>query len=109
VKRGEVWTVSGGADYAGKPRPCVILQDDRFGEIRSITICTFTSNSIEAPLFRPLIEPNSTNGLREVCRLMADKITTVPRTRIGKRTGYLSDSDVLRLNRAVLVFLGLAG
>ncbi len=30
VKRGEIWTVSGGKDYAGKPRPVVILQDDRF-------------------------------------------------------------------------------
>jgi mRNA interferase MazF len=40
---------------------------------------------------------------------MADKITTVPRTKLGTRIGRLSDADVLRLNRAVLVFLGLAG
>ena len=30
MKRGEIWTVSGGSDYAGKPRPAVILQDKRF-------------------------------------------------------------------------------
>lgn len=109
MKRGEVWTVSGGADYASRPRPCVIVQDDRFDETRSITICTFTSNSTDAPLFRPLIEPRATNGLREVSRLMADKITSVPRTKLGKRIGHLSEADVLRLNRAVLVYLGLAG
>ena len=26
LKRGEIWTVSGGAEFAGKPRPAVVLQ-----------------------------------------------------------------------------------
>jgi mRNA interferase MazF len=40
---------------------------------------------------------------------MVDKITTVPKSKIGSLVGRLDDGDVLRLNRAVLVFLGLAG
>lgn len=40
---------------------------------------------------------------------MADKITTVARVKLGKRIGSLDDEDVVRLNRAVMVFLGLAG
>ncbi len=40
---------------------------------------------------------------------MVDKITTVPKSKIGVRVGKLADKDMLRLNRAVLVFLGLAG
>jgi mRNA interferase MazF len=39
---------------------------------------------------------------------MVDKITTVPKTKIGELVGRLSDEDILRLNRAVLVFLGIA-
>ncbi len=39
---------------------------------------------------------------------MVDKITTVPKTKVGGRVGRLDDEDVLRLNQAVLVFLGLA-
>jgi mRNA interferase MazF len=39
---------------------------------------------------------------------MVDKITTVPKTKIGARIGGLDDEDILRLNQAVLVFLGLA-
>lgn len=109
MKRGEIWTVTGGADYAGKPRPVIILQDDRFDATASITICAFTTDPISAPLFRLLIESNEQNGLRERCRLMIDKITTVPKTKIGKRIGRLNDEDVVRLNRGVLVFLGLAG
>ena len=39
---------------------------------------------------------------------MVDKITTVPKTKIGARLGRLADEDMVRLNRAVLVFLGIA-
>jgi mRNA interferase MazF len=108
MKRGEIWTASGGKDYAGKPRPVVILQDDRFDATDSITICAMTTDPIEAPLFRLPIEPNEQNGLRVPSRLMVDKITTVPKTKVGARVGRLSDEDVIRLNRAVIVFLGLA-
>ena len=53
MRRGEIWTVAGGIDYAGKPRPAVILQDDRFDATASITICAFTTDPADAPLFRP--------------------------------------------------------
>jgi mRNA interferase MazF len=108
VKRGEIWTVAGGADYAGKPRPAVVLQDDRFDMTSSVTICAFATDPTEAPLFRLLIEPTDNNGLHTTCRLMVDKITTVPKGRIGTRIGRLADEDMVRLNRAVLVFLGIA-
>jgi mRNA interferase MazF len=106
VKRGEIWTVSGGGAYTGKPRPVVILQDDRFDATASVTICAFTSDPTPAPLFRLHVEPNERNGLDVACRLMVDKITTVPKTKIGKLIGRLDDEDVVRMNRAVLVFLG---
>jgi mRNA interferase MazF len=109
LKRGEIWTVAGSGDYAGKPRPVVILQDDRFDRTDSITICAFTSDPTEAPLFRLNIEPSSENGLRVVSRLMVDKITTVPKTKLGKCIGKLADAEIVRLNRAVIVFLGMGG
>jgi len=109
MKRGEIWTVAGAKDYAGKPRPAVILQDDAFDNTGSITLCSFTTDPTEAPLFRLEVEPSATNGLRSVCRLMVDKITTVPKSRLGSRAGRLADKDMVRLNRAILVFLGIAG
>ena len=108
MKRGEIWTVAGGADYSGKPRPVVILQDDRFDRTDSVTVCAFTTDPTEAPLFRLLIKASESNGLRAECRLMVDKVTTVPKTKLGVRVGKLADKDMLRLNRAVLVFLGIA-
>ena len=106
---GRSMTTAGGKDYAGKPRPIVILQDDRFDATSSISVCAFTTDPTEAPLFRLPIEPNEKNGLRAARRLMVDKITTVPKAKMGARIGRLDDEDILRLNRAVLVFLGMAG
>lgn len=82
MRRGEIWTVSGGSSYTGKPRPAVILQEDSFGATASITLCAFTSDPAEAPLFRPHIEATATNGLRHASRLMVDKIITVPKDRL---------------------------
>jgi mRNA interferase MazF len=107
MNRGEVWTVSAGG-YAGKARPAVIVQDDRFDATASITICVFTTDETEAPLFRLNIEPSERNGLRAASRLMVDKITTVSKEKLGRRIGRLDDADVIRLNRAVMIFLGLA-
>lgn len=108
MKRGEIWTVAGGAGYADKPRPAVIVQDNDFDATRSITICAFTTDPTKAPLFRIRIQPSARNGLRAECSLMVDKLTTVPREKLGSRIGRLDVEDVLRLNQALLVFLGLA-
>src|SRR5437870_11600400 len=108
MRRGEIWTVAGGKDYAGKARPAVILQDDRFDATASVTICPFTTDPVDAPLFRLAIGPNERNGLRAACRLMVDKITTVPKAKIGSRIGRLDDEDIIRLNQGILVFRGLA-
>lgn len=109
MKRGEIWTVAGGPDYSGKPRPVVILQDDRFEELLSVTFCPFTTNPTPAPLFRLPVKPSDDNGLREGSSLMVDKITTAARTKVGQRIGHLDDEDIVRLNRAIVVFLGLGG
>jgi mRNA interferase MazF len=108
VRRAEIWTVSGGADYTGKPRPAVIIQDDHF-DTDSVTLCPFTTDPTDAPLFRLLIDPDESNGLDTPSRIMVDKVTTVRRARLGARVGMLDDASVLRLNRALVVFLGIAG
>ena len=109
MKRGEVWTAAGGKNYVGKPRSILIVQDDRFDATSSITICAFTSDPTDAPLFRLVVEPGETNGLETVSRLMVDKVTTMPKAKLGGRVGRLADDDMVRLNRALMIFLGLAG
>ena len=100
-------TVAGGTDYTGKPRPAVIVQDDHF-DTDSVILCPFTTDPTEAPLFRLSISSSPTNGLREASQLMVDELTTVRRSRLGDQLGVLDDSDIVRLNRAMVVFLGIA-
>jgi mRNA interferase MazF len=109
VKRGEVWTAAGGPSYAGKPRPAVIVQDDRFTGSSSVTLCGLTSELTDSPSVRPRIEPTGENGLLEPSQVMVDKITTVPKTRLGRRIGKLAAPELARVDSALLAFLGLAG
>ena len=109
MRRGEVWPAADGPNDAGKPRPVVIVQDDRFDGTASITVCPFTTDPTDAPLFRPVIEPGPSNGLQAASRLMADKVTTIPKAKLGARIGRLTTEETKRLDRALLVFLGLVG
>jgi mRNA interferase MazF len=108
MRRGDIWTVSGGKDYAGKARPVAVIQDDSFDATDSITVCAFTTDTTDAPLFRLAVAPNERNGLHVLSRLMVDKVTTVPKSKVGAQIGRLDDEDILRLNQALMVFLGLA-
>ena len=109
MKRGDIFTMSGGPGYAGKPRPVAIVQSDDFDQTASVTICPFTSNEIEAPLFRLPIVADGRNGLRSTSQLMVDKITTVARSKLDTFVGSLAEADLVRLNRSTIVFLGLSG
>ena len=87
----------------------VVLQDDCFEYTASITVCPLTTNPADAPLFRPSVSPTDGNGLKSPCRLMVDKITTMPRAKLGIRIGRLDPLDISKLDRSMFVFLGLAG
>ena len=108
MKRGEIWTVACGAAYAGKPRPAVIVQDDRFDANDSIVVCPLTTDPTQASILRLSVQPGAQSGLRAPCRMMVDKLTAVPRRRLGRLVGSLASEEVKALNRAIFVFLGLS-
>ncbi len=101
-------TVAAAGDY-GKPRPAVIVQSDAFPEIHaSVIVCQMTSELFDAPDFRITVNPSRANGLRVPSQIMADKLVTVRRDRVGKRVGRLADDDIKRLNAALAFVMGLA-
>lgn len=108
MTRGEIYTAAARGAYSGKPRPVLIVQDDRFDATASVTVCPFTTSLLDAPLIRIPVEPTDTNGLGRPSRLMVDKITTMPRAGLGERLGRLRDDELVQLNRSLMVFLGLA-
>lgn len=108
MRRGDVVTMTAKGHYSGKPRPALIVQDDRFGELAIVTLCLLSSELIDAPLLRLAVEPSSENGLRNACQIMIDKLVTVPREKIGPRIGTLDREAMIQVDRSLALFLGLA-
>ncbi len=106
VKRGDLATIAVSGDY-GKPRPALILQSDAFDSLGSVTVAPLTSEIYQAPLFRVTIHPGKETGLQRISQVMVDKITTIPRTKIGQRIGSVEPSTLRAVNQALKGFLDL--
>ena len=105
MRRGDIVTVAGGV-YASKPRPALVVQDDRFNATESVTVCPFTSTDVDAPLLRVPVTADEGNGLDEDSFLMVDKITTVRRSNAHPVAGRLEATTFVEFERRLLVFLG---
>jgi mRNA interferase MazF len=107
-RRGEIWSVELGP-YPSRTGHALVLQDDAFGGTPTVTICPVSDRAVDAPLLRPPIAYSAGNDRLVRAHLMIDRIGTISKTRLRERRGRVADEDLVRLNRAVLVFLGLAG
>jgi mRNA interferase MazF len=108
IRRGQFVVVATSGDY-GKPRPALVVQSDLFAELPSVVICpTTTMLRSDADLFRLEVDPSASNGLRHVSQIAIDKITVVPAAKIGGVIGEADDALLLRINRALALFLGIA-
>lgn len=108
MRRGDIVTVAGGV-YASKPRPALVVQDDRFDATDSLTVCPFTTTQVDAPLLRVPVAADEGNGLGVDSHLMVDKITTVRRGNVGAVLGRLEATTLVEFERRLLVFLGFGG
>lgn len=109
MRRGDIVTIAAKGEFGGKPRPAVVIQADPFDAHSTIIVCPFTTNPVEAPAFRVVVEPSSSNALTQRCSLMVDKLICVPRGKIGRHVGHLRPDELKYLDRALLIVLGLAG
>ena len=92
-----------------KPRPSLVVQSDLFNTTaqQSFTVIPFTSEIIAAPVFRLTFDPTPSNGLTKVSQLMVDKVTFVYRERMGAIVGQFADDEMIRVTRAMALWLGL--
>jgi mRNA interferase MazF len=107
MRRGDLVTVTAPGDY-GKPRPALVIQSDLFDDVPSVTLCLVTSTLRETPLFRITVDPSPENGLQRISQIQVDKVTTVARERVGGVIGRLDDAAMLKVNRSLAVFIGIA-
>ena len=107
MRRGDFVTVAAPGDY-GKPRPALVIQSDLFDELPSVALCLVTSKLRNAPIFRITVDPAPDNGLQNISQIQIDKILSVPRERVGSVIGRLDDATMLKVNRSLAVFAGIA-
>lgn len=107
IRRGQFVVVAVPGAY-GKPRPALVIQSDLFAELPSAVVCPLTTMiRHDADQFRLTVRPTTVNGLRELSQLVIDKITVVPRDRVGAVIGQADDALLLQVNRALAVFLSI--
>jgi mRNA interferase MazF len=108
MKRGDVVVVAWPGDF-GKPRPALIIQSDLFNETHpTLTVLPLTSEIRSTPQFRITVEPSPTNGLRRISQIMVDKPMTFRRDKIRTPLGRVDDATMLRVGRALAVWIGIA-
>jgi len=108
MKRGDIVLAVAAGDY-GKPRPALVVQADLFNDTHaSILVCLMTSDIQDAPLFRITVQPSEENGLQIPSQIMVDKVMAIRREKIRTRIGSLDEEVLLRVNRSLMLFLGLA-
>ena len=105
--RGTVLTVAMGGASGTKPRPAVVVQANHLQFPDTLVIVPFSSGHLEAPELRPVLLPDSGNGLSEPSTLMTNRIGAVLKPRIGDVIGELSTDDLQRVDRALALVLGL--
>lgn len=109
MARGDIVTLAPGFGLGSKPRPAVVIQSTEFSFTPGLTICPLTTDEEDAAYVRILVQPSALNGLREPSWIMVDKVITLYKQHIGKIIGQLGANDIVRLDQALIVYLGLAG
>jgi mRNA interferase MazF len=106
IVRGDLVSAVLAGEY-GKPRPVLVMQDDAFGSLQSLTVLPLTSDLHASPVIRIRVEPSSSNGLQKRSDIMVDKTQTVTRAKIGQRIGSLDERTMQEASVALRQFLGL--
>jgi mRNA interferase MazF len=92
----------------GRPRPGIIVQaDETIAGLSTVIVCPLSSDLQQELSLRPIVETTSENGLRVRSQVMADKLLALRRDRIRRVIGRIDAETSERLDRALLVLLGL--
>lgn len=109
MKRGELWSAATGSGFGGKPRPVLVLQADVFSDAPNIIVALLTTTLDDDQRVRPRIDPDAGNSLNEPSLVQVDLLLAVPRRKFGRWIGRVSERDQMRVDQALLTYLGFSG
>ncbi|MET0180494.1 MAG: type II toxin-antitoxin system PemK/MazF family toxin [Novosphingobium sp.] len=99
--------VATGPGFGTKPRPCVVLQSDHYAVLPTVILLPITTDLSEPPSsLRTRLDPGEANGLRRPSEVMADIPITTRTQNVHQHVGRVSDSEMARIERALLLVLG---
>jgi len=111
MRRGDLVTIAIQGDYEGvsegdlgKPWPALVIQCDKLDEHATVTVLPVTSALVAAPLFGITIRPSAENGLQVRSQVMADKVVTVKRDKVGPVFGRIDPDSMVEVERSLAVF-----
>jgi mRNA interferase MazF len=110
-KRGEVYLVNFdptiGAEIQ-KTRPALVVQNDIANRHSPITIVAAITSQFGEPLYptEVLIEPPE-GGLTIASVVLLNQIRSIDKRRLVRRLGVLMPGTIIRVDRAILISLGL--
>lgn len=106
MKRGEVWWVTFGPGIGGeikKRRPALILSNDASNRhLNRLQVVPFTTKVDRVYPGEALVTVSGRS-----MKAMSDQLTTVSELRFSNLFGRLSPSDLKRVERAVMLQMGL--
>jgi mRNA interferase MazF len=112
-KRGEVYLVNFdptiGAEIQ-KTRPALIVQNDVANQYSPITIVAAITSQFDEPLYptEVLIQPPE-GGLTIASVALLNQVRSIDKRRLLRRLGVLAPATMERVDRAILISLGLVG
>jgi mRNA interferase MazF len=93
----------------GRPRPGVVVQGDEFtAGLSTIIVCPVSSDLQDELSLRPVIEVAPENGLRLRSQIMTDRLIALRRDRVRSVIGRIDAETSEKLDRALLLVLGLS-
>jgi len=105
-RRGEVWWVSFNPSLGGeiqKTRPALILSNNAANAVLNrVVVVPLTSQTAKVYPGEALVTLNG-----EQRKAMADQIMTAAKQRVRDKLGSLSSADIVAVEKAVLLHLGI--